>query len=126
MSSLKKTTLLFSMSLAILGLLLTGTTPVEAAPKAKIQGTVLMSNGNAPTQAIVKLTDSGGNLVAQTSTSSNGSYSFRGLDPGTYTVTAQGFGGGIIGEDSATVGVSSGATVTVNLTISGTPFPPFP
>jgi hypothetical protein len=61
----------------------------------------------------VTLTDSQGNVVATTTTDSNGDYSFGSLAAGTYTVTE------VYGGSSDTVTIGNSGTTTVNLQYIG-------
>ncbi|MEV0218252.1 MFS transporter [Streptomyces sp. NPDC050704] len=63
---------------------------VELRPGAQVRGTVLGA-GTPLSDARVTLVDAAGNVVATTTTGSDGAYAFSDLDSGAYTVIAAGY-----------------------------------
>ncbi|MBY6036635.1 carboxypeptidase regulatory-like domain-containing protein [Fictibacillus nanhaiensis] len=83
-----------------------------------VEGTVVSSTGPVLDGATVFLSDNLGNVVAQTTTSLTGQYSFSSVNPGHYifTATADGFQSEVIGEN-----VLSNQTSIVNFILLPNP-----
>jgi hypothetical protein len=93
-----------------------GAAPPPPAPKGAIEGTVTRYADGSP---IAGATVTAGSL--STSTGPDGAYSFSGLDPGSYLVTASapGYQG-----DSTTVEVAASATARANFSLRRVPTQP--
>jgi 5-hydroxyisourate hydrolase-like protein (transthyretin family) len=92
--------------------------PILTAFPGALQGTVTSSGGPAVNGAQVFLSDTLGTVVAQTTTSPTGSYSFASVIPGHYTVTvsADGFQSATIGQN-----IPSNQTTTANFVLQTNP-----
>jgi hypothetical protein len=69
-----------------------GSRPARSQASAGITGTVTDPSGAVVPNANVTVTNESTNVSEKTTTSSAGTYAFRGLNPGTYTVTVEGQG----------------------------------
>jgi len=92
---------------------------MAAAPAQQQPGGIQVTARNAQQQVMpgvrVQVRDSAGRLVASGTTNSAGSFSFAGLNPGTYTIEILDAAGSIVGT-SAAVAVGAGATAAVTVT----------
>ncbi len=90
----------------------TASVSITVAPAGMIQGSVTLYGSTPLAGVTLQLT---GNGVSRTTTSNaNGSYTFAGLLPGTYTVTAIAPSGITFNSATASVTVSAGQTATAN------------
>ncbi len=113
MSGAPQMTLALVVALACLTLLLPRASRAQAT--AGITGTVTDTSGAVISSAHVTITNQGTSIQSRTITTSSGTYSFRGLVPGKYTVSieAQGFKKGV--QKDVTVEVSTTATIDFTL-----------
>ncbi len=106
----------FALALAIMVLVSLTPRAAFAQASAGITGTITDTSGAVISSARLTITNEGTSVVDHTVTSSSGTYSFKGVLPGRYTVSveAQGFKKGI--QKGVTVEVSTTATIDFNLT----------
>ncbi|MGH7482269.1 MAG: carboxypeptidase regulatory-like domain-containing protein [Longimicrobiales bacterium] len=90
---------------------------VSTNPSGRIQGTVLGSDGTGASNVEIRIQ---GPETQTVRTGADGSYSFSGVDPGDYTVTAIAPAGFVVNEPNpVTVTVTTGGTpATANFTIT--------
>lgn len=93
----------------------TGSRPARSASAGSVRGTVKDSTGGIIPGATVTLANQGG-TVKTTTTASDGTYAFRGISPGSYTVSAS--YSGLQQEGIAAVTVTTGAASTSNLVMA--------
>jgi len=79
---------------------------------SRITGTLTNSDGSAPASVNVVYTGIDGSTGSGSVTTTSGTYTFTGVPPGTYTVSATELG--FISPASQTVSVSTGGTATAN------------
>ncbi len=89
---------------------------VEAQASAGITGTVTDPSGAVVTNAQVTATNVSTSAASHTVSSSAGTYSFKGLTPGKYTVTVEASGFKKAVQSDVTVEVST--TATIDFTVS--------
>ena len=104
----------------IAGLALLVPRVVQAQASAGITGTITDSSGAVVPNANVTVTNVGTTVSDKTVTSSAGTYSFKGLNPGKYNVSveAAGFKKGV--QENVTVEVSTTPTINVTLATGAT------
>ncbi len=86
-----------------------------AQASAGITGTVTDSTGAVVTDAKATITNEGTGASARTTTSSAGTYSFKGLTPGKYTLSVEGRGFKKAVQESINIEVSTTATIDLTL-----------
>jgi hypothetical protein len=85
----------------------------QAQPVASLSGTVLGSNGQPLPNVAVQVRDlATGQVVARTTTSAEGQYSFVGLNPGSYVVE-------VVSADRKVVGASGPVSIAASATVTG-------
>ena len=104
-----------ALALAIMGLMLLAPRNASAQASAGITGTITDTSGAVIKGAQVTILNEGTSITDHAVTESGGTYSFKGVLPGKYTVTveATGFKKGV--QKGVTVEVSSNATIDVVL-----------
>lgn len=105
-----------ALALAIVGLMLLAPRTAFAQASAGITGTITDTSGAVISAAHVTITNEGTSVADRTVTSSAGTYSFKGVLPGKYTVSvdAQGFKKEV--QKGVTIEVST--TPTIDFTLS--------
>lgn len=104
-------------AIACLALLAPRTAPAQAS--AGITGTVTDASGAVVPDAKVTVTNTGTSISDHTTTSSAGTYAFRGLTPGKYSVTVDAHGFKKSVQKDINVEVSTTDTIDVTLTAGG-------
>jgi len=111
--------IVFALALAIMGLMLLAPRNASAQASAGITGTVTDSSGAVVRGAKVVITNENTSVSDQTVTESAGTYSFKGVLPGKYTVTVDGAGFKKEIQKGVTVEVSTNATIDFALAAGG-------
>jgi hypothetical protein len=111
--------LVFAVAWAVVGLMLLVPRSAFAQASAGIEGTVTDSSGAVVKGAKVTITNEGTTVSDKTTTSSSGSYSFKGVLPGTYTVTVEATGFKKEIQHGLGVEVSTNATADFALSAGG-------
>jgi len=106
----------FSLAFAILGLMLLAPRNASAQASAGITGTVTDTSGAVIKGAHVTLTNEGTSGTDRTVTESAGTYSFKGVLPGKYTVSVE--ASGFKKEVKKGVNVEVSTTPTVDITLN--------
>jgi len=104
-------------TIACLALLITHTACAQAS--AGVTGTVTDTSGAVIANAKVAVTNEGTSIADHTTTSSAGTYAFRGLTPGKYTIAVDGQGFKKEVKRSVNIEVSTTATIDFALTAGG-------
>jgi len=107
--------ILLALGLAIACLTLLSPRTAHGQASAGITGTVTDSTGAVVANAQVSITNQDTSRVVKTVTSSAGTYSFKGLDPGRYTVTIQSTGFKKAVQRDVTIEVSTTASIDFTL-----------
>jgi hypothetical protein len=109
----------FALAVALVGLLLLAPRSASAQASAGIAGTVTDSTGAIVRGAKVSVVNEATSVSDKTVTESAGTYSFKGLLPGHYTVTVEASGFKKSVQHSINIEVSSTATIDVSLVPGG-------
>ena len=109
----------FALAVALVGLLLLAPRTASAQASAGITGTVTDSTGAVVRGAKVSVVNEATSVSDKTVTESAGTYSFKGLLPGHYTVTVEASGFKKSVQHSINIEVSSTATIDVSLVPGG-------
>ena len=105
----------FAIALAIMGLMLLAPRTASAQASAGITGTISDTSGAVVPDAKVTATQVATSVASHTVSSSAGTYSFKGLTPGKYTVTVEASGFKKAVQADVTVEVSTTATIDVTV-----------
>ena len=105
--------IVFGFVIACLALLAPGAISGQAS--AGITGTIADTSGAVVANAKVTATDVSTSAASHTVSSSAGTYAFKGLNPGIYTVTVEASGFKKAVQQSVTVEVSTVATIDVTV-----------
>ncbi|MGA2169800.1 MAG: carboxypeptidase-like regulatory domain-containing protein [Terracidiphilus sp.] len=100
-----------ALALAIMGLMLLAPRPASAQASAGITGTITDPSGAVISGAHVTITNEGTSVADHTVTESAGTYSFKGVQPGKYTVAVDAAGFKKEVKQGVTVEVSTAATI---------------
>ena len=101
----------FALALAIVGLMLLAPRNASAQASAGITGTITDTSGAVVSGARVTITNEGTSVSDHTATESAGTYSFKGVLPGKYTIAVDGSGFKKALQKGVTVEVSRNATI---------------
>jgi hypothetical protein len=105
----------FTLALAIMGLMLLTPRTASAQASAGITGTVTDTSGAVIRGANVTITNEGTSVADHTVTESAGTYSFKGVLPGKYTISVDATGFKKSVQKGVNVEVSSTATIDITL-----------
>ena len=108
----------FSMLMLLAGLFLASPSPGQVT-NSSILGYVYDPSGKVITNATVTITDANRSVVRKTTTDSVGSFTFVGLNPATYSVSASAANFAEVTEKGVFLAVNSQLRVDLHLTVAG-------